>query len=262
MIKAVRNPLHREMSEIIDILKRTGQITTDKFLRQNAKKYFILRIDNEMAGFAVEKKSRQDGYSSEVGYMFIKPEYRRSEEAKEFVNAIDSQTDGKMYVTVVNPPIERLLRSMGYGKMDQWENDVDTHKKIKLYTNARTKIIKDKEIKGYDEDFLNARFDDYFRSAHDLNRQSIEFSKIPEFANMVETVNQLPYKAIGLNPEGIATIMIKKFNEYEYPDPNEQGIWHDLCVELFVGDPEMFPGDGDKEKLYDNLEFIKSRIGI
>ncbi|OQB40847.1 MAG: hypothetical protein BWY04_01166 [candidate division CPR1 bacterium ADurb.Bin160] len=264
MIKSVAQIGTLEFDTIIEILLNTGQITSDKHIRRTAKKFFIMsEVNNrrKICAFAIQKKSRQKGYDAEIGYLFVKPEYRRSNEAVKFIQEIDRNTPGKMYITVVYPPIKKLLKRMGYEKMDSWPNDVDTNKEVDLFTNANVVLTKDKEFKDYEEDVLNSTFDQYFYSAHDINRQKYEFEKIPEFTNIVKSINLMPYKAVGLEAETIATILIKKYNDYGYNDPNEKGIWYDLAIEVFIGDPEYYPGDSDKEKLYDNLSFIKQRIG-
>jgi len=265
-IKAVANIPHTEYDRIVQILIDTGQILNDKFLKRTAKRWYIQKDeDRRITAFAVQKQSRKEGYDSEIGYFYSIPSHRNPEEVGRFLNVIErnttGETAGKIYITVVHPAMKRILKNLGYEKIDIWDNDVDVKKPVELWTNDELTIVSDKDVKGFDESFLDKDFHSYLEISTAIADKSDDFYEIPEFKKVVFLVNEMPYKKDDLTPEIIGQLMIKSFYDFEYDDPYEEGVWFEIAREVFIGNPEEYPGDSDKEVLYTNLKFLNQQFG-
>jgi hypothetical protein len=266
MIKSIANISEKDYNNIVDILRETGQLSTDRYLRKNAKRWFIQTDNNRrIVAFAVQKKSRKKGYDSEIGYFYSIPDHRNLEEMDKFLDVIErntkGETAGKAYITVVHPAMKRLLKNIGYGKIDRWDNDVDIKKPVELWTNDEITIVKDKEVKGYDESIFEKDLNSYLEISTAIADEYDKFYDIPEFKKVVFLVNEMPYKKSNLNPDLIGQLLIKSFYDFEYDDPYEEGVWFEIAREVFIGNPEEYPGDMDKEMLYTNLKFLNQQFG-
>ena len=144
----INSVLNSEIDEtvfnnILSILKDTGQLSTTVYVHVNAVKWYIMKDGNDsIIGFAALKQPRKSGFDYEIGYGYMKEQYRHKNKFTQIYNRILAENKGKkLYFTTFNKNIEKLIGSYEFKQIDSWASDSNPENTVKLFSNATNENV-------------------------------------------------------------------------------------------------------------------------
>lgn len=134
-------------------LKRSKQLKPEtlKNIKNYAKEWiFIKDNENNILGHAAIKKSKREGFGTEIGFIYTYPnkEIEKDQIIYKLIEYIDKKKGSEgIYAEVLLSPIKRIFKKLGYAKIDEWDSEVREGQKVELYTNKDLIIISEDKMK-------------------------------------------------------------------------------------------------------------------